>query len=320
MKKRVYTGLIMLAFIASLFFLAFYINDTFYDVLIVSLLLIASHEISSAISNKLERPHILILYAVVILGYASFKLVHEFSIFVTGTKSGGLTAYFVCMIILFFFTFIYNMRDDQISFGKIISTFFCMIYHLAFMIYLVGLNYLPGQAEGLAFTGWVYDAYKTGAFVPNLRSIGVCLVFASSAGSDIFALFTGMLLKGPKLCPSISPKKTVSGALGGLFGGMFGAMVIFTLAYFTPAFGLTMFIEDNIAANIGLYLGAGLGIGFATEIGDLIASYVKRYCGIKDYGTIFPGHGGVLDRIDGMVISGTFAYLFMYVLALFLNI
>lgn len=320
MKARVITGLIMFVFIVALFFLSFYVDCSFYDLFIVALLLIVAHEITDAISHKVEKPHRIILYLEVILGYAAFKLVHELSYYVNGTKSGGLTAFFAIVVVLFFIAFIINMRAPEIPFYKLVTTFFCMVYPLGFMIYIIGVNYLPGQSEGLLFTGWVYDAYKTGEFVPNIRAIAVSLMFASSAGSDIFALFTGILLKGPKLCPNISPKKTVSGAIGGLFGGMFGAMVVFLLALFTPFFGLTMFVENNIGINILLYLGAGLGIGFATEVGDLIASYVKRFCGIKDYGTLFPGHGGVLDRIDGIVISGTFTYLFMFILSTFMHL
>jgi phosphatidate cytidylyltransferase len=107
-------------------------------------------------------------------------------------------------------------------------------------------------------------------------------------GTDIFAYFSGYLLGKHKLCPSISPKKTVEGAVGGLLGSMVLTLVF--LYFFSP--------------DLLLH---GLWIGFMgsllSQVGDLVASMFKRKLGIKDYGTLIPGHGGILDRFDSVVFT-----------------
>lgn len=111
--------------------------------------------------------------------------------------------------------------------------------------------------------------------------------------SDALALFTGMALGRHKLAPLVSPHKTVEGAAGGLVGGMAG-MAIFCLVY-----------RAITGVNLGLPLCVALGLLGAVlgELGDLSFSAVKRQYGIKDYGRLLPGHGGVLDRFDSVLFA-----------------
>ena len=180
----------------------------------------------------------------------------------------------------------------------------------------MGLNYFPGATRGLAFDGWYYDPYAlTGSFLPNYKPIAIIMTFGCASCTDIMALFVGMIFKGPKLAPHISPKKTISGAIGGLFGGVIGAAIIWGLS-FTGFMGLSG-LNENIWISLALYLSLGLCIAFVTEVGDLIASYIKRFCEIKDYGTLIPGHGGVLDRIDGIMLASMVCYLFITMVVYF---
>jgi len=112
--------------------------------------------------------------------------------------------------------------------------------------------------------------------------------------SDIFAYFAGRAIGGPKLAPTISPNKTWAG----LIGGMGGAAVIGAAAAY--------------AFDLGpVFLLAGAPMGLIAQLGDLYESKVKRRAGVKDSGTLLPGHGGVLDRLDGLlpVIVATLALL-----------
>ena len=102
--------------------------------------------------------------------------------------------------------------------------------------------------------------------------------------TDIFAYFAGRSIGGPKLAPRISPNKTWAG----LIGGMAGAAVIGAVAAWQ--FGLDP-----------LFMIAGAPLGFLAQMGDLYESRVKRRLGVKDSGTMLPGHGGVLDRVDGLL-------------------
>jgi phosphatidate cytidylyltransferase len=105
--------------------------------------------------------------------------------------------------------------------------------------------------------------------------------------TDIFAYFAGRSIGGPKLAPRISPNKTWAG----LIGGMAGAAAVGALAAWL--FG--------ISAELPEFLWLGAPMGLLAQLGDLYESRVKRRLGVKDSGTLLPGHGGVLDRVDGLL-------------------
>lgn len=111
---------------------------------------------------------------------------------------------------------------------------------------------------------------------------------------DTFAFFIGGAVRGPKLCPAVSPNKTISGAIGGLIGGLLGAVLVGLIAY---AFGGA---SRPMLPEWWHYVILGLVGSVAGQLGDLFASLVKRHCGIKDFSNLFPGHGGMLDRLDSI--------------------
>ena len=133
----------------------------------------------------------------------------------------------------------------------------------------------------------------------------ITMAFAIAYGGDGAAYFGGRAFGKHKLCPSVSPKKTVEGAIFGLIGGT--AVGLICRAVFVSVFHMPM---PGIPATIAL----GLIGSVAGEIGDLSASLLKRHSGIKDYGKIFPGHGGVMDRFDSVIF--TLIVLYCYTLVL----
>lgn len=116
-------------------------------------------------------------------------------------------------------------------------------------------------------------------------------VFIGAWVTDIFAYFTGMLFGKHKLIPAVSPKKTVEGAIGG---------AVFCVAFFVGYGALVNYFSQYDISLILLAI-AGLLSALVSMIGDLSMSVIKRTYGIKDYGKIFPGHGGVLDRFDSIL-------------------
>ena len=125
---------------------------------------------------------------------------------------------------------------------------------------------------------------------PSLRwPTWTIMVFAVTWAADLFAFATGNVLKGPKLWPRFSPNKTWTGFFGGLAGAMAAAMLV--------SLFLTTGLSMGAAALVGL---AG---GLATMAGDLWESMLKRRFGVKDSGDLIPGHGGLLDRVDGLMFA-----------------
>lgn len=127
----------------------------------------------------------------------------------------------------------------------------------------------------------------------------VTLLLAIIMGSDTFAFFVGHALGRHLLAPRLSPGKTVEGALGGIVGGVLGALLVRALGL--PALPLSH------ALALGTVV-AALGI-----LGDLDESLLKRWAGVKDSGALFPGHGGMLDRLDSLLFGApVLYYYFLY--------
>lgn len=124
----------------------------------------------------------------------------------------------------------------------------------------------------------------------------VVLAFMIAWATDTFAFATGKLFGKHKLIPEISPKKTIEGSVGGVV-----VCIIFCFVY---GFGLDLIFENITVDYLVLGLCA-LILSLVSQLGDLIASLLKREHGVKDYGTIFPGHGGVMDRFDSVFAIST---------------
>jgi len=121
----------------------------------------------------------------------------------------------------------------------------------------------------------------------------IWLVFLSAFGTDIMAYFTGMALGKHKLCPDLSPKKSIEGAVGGVLGSVI----------FCGIFGYLAMPEMMTECIIVGVLGS-----VVAQLGDLSASAFKRQMGIKDYGNLIPGHGGILDRFDSVMFTAPLVY------------
>ncbi|MCI2106336.1 MAG: phosphatidate cytidylyltransferase [Intestinimonas sp.] len=124
----------------------------------------------------------------------------------------------------------------------------------------------------------------------------IVLPFVVAFTSDAFALFGGMLFGRRKLAPELSPKKTVEGAVSGLLGSIVSTLIYGVIIH--------LVFQTEVCYPI-LVVYAGLG-AVLSQFGDLAFSYIKRQYGIKDYGNIFPGHGGVLDRFDSVIFCAPF--------------
>lgn len=135
----------------------------------------------------------------------------------------------------------------------------------------------------------------------------IVMVFAITMLSDTFAYLVGSTLKGPKVCPKISPNKSWSGCIGGMIGGIVGTLAVWGILH-VNAFET---ILTTLNMNVWGFIGVGLIGSIISQIGDFFESYLKRRAGIKDSGNLFPGHGGMLDRIDALMFNVLFITIFV---------
>lgn len=156
----------------------------------------------------------------------------------------------------------------------------------------------------LTLLGFMYvGIFFSFIYLVNIKPSGqylVWLIFISSWLCDTTAYYTGKYLGKHKLCPDVSPKKTIEGSIGGLLGS-------------TIACGVFGLILGKYIPNIAIYhyfiIGAICGV--FCQFGDLVASSIKRYAGIKDYSNLIPGHGGILDRFDSILFSAVVIYMYL---------
>lgn len=189
-----------------------------------------------------------------------------------------------------------------------LTSFALAFLFIAFAIYsLFSFKDIKVAASeaALLFFGFMYIPYLLGYLV-LLRSHPhgakwILLIMFIVMSCDSAAYFIGSRFGKRKLYPEVSPKKSVEGSLGGLAGSLLGALLA----------KLLFFAE----ISVGDALLAALLIGTLGQIGDLFESLLKRSCGVKDSGTIFPGHGGVLDRLDSILFAAPAAYYYAFFVA-----
>ncbi len=197
-----------------------------------------------------------------------------------------LTLMFINIYVLAYFLMIIGVISI-LEFSKIIQTteknitYKVLVKNILFSIYIFGL----------------FSIFLVLSFFPHLKIL-IFIILLTCISSDIGGYVFGNLFKGPKLT-KISPKKTISGSIGSILFSMFS--LSFLIYYFTEKFELDILI-------------AGLSISIFCQVGDLIFSYLKRKSKIKDTGNILPGHGGILDRIDGILFGMPFGFIIMLII------
>ena len=165
---------------------------------------------------------------------------------------------------------------------------------LVCLLPLIVLNKKEYDAEDalimLAITMLLGISFNFLIVIRNMNILYLIYVVLITIMSDTFALFVGSKIGRHKLCPSVSPNKTVEGMIGGVtFGTFIGSMFFLTFI--------------NTEASIFYIILISMALSLIAEFGDLVFSSIKRRYGIKDYGKIMPGHGGVLDRLDSILFA-----------------
>ena len=225
---------------------------------------------------------------------------HEFY---NGFKAMGLDAArkvgYISMALLYVLLLLDNMGmlgdhyETLMKFWLVLTMFLSLVNN----VFAPDHNIYSGIIGGLAslyigfFTSHIYLTER----LDGGHSPMVWLIFITAFGTDIMAYFGGYFLGKHKLSPELSPKKTVEGAVSGVLGS----------AVLSGLFAL-FFIKSHVWHCVLL----GIISSAVAQLGDLTASSFKRKMGIKDYGNLIPGHGGIMDRFDSVIFTAPFIYYF----------
>lgn len=279
--KRFLTGTVIAIVFIGVVILNFTVSKYFFDGFVLLLTLAGAYEVARLLKTKNIRPYNILIFGSIILAYIAFYAV--------GFWQDDALYSMIAYVLVILLSIVLAMILGRSSRKSGIETAFVLIYPITVLLFMLLINQLP---------------------LDNLRSNALVLLFIVSPFTDMFAFFVGVTVKGPKLCPTISPKKTISGAIGGLLGGMLGGLLVFGLAK-SGIFDFIKLSPINFNIDILHYLIIGFLGSIFTQSGDLVASAVKRKVGQKDFGKLLPGHGGVMDRIDGMMFTAMLIYLYM---------
>ncbi len=274
MKQRVITAVLFgIIFIGALLM----INTIVFPIFTALLSCMAVWEIEKAVGLK-NMP---VMVSSLVLS-AAIPLIVHFSISVPVAAFGGV--YVVAILIMML------LQYEKTKFQEAVMAIFasiCVPYAFSVMIVFRDIDkYIDGYTK------------KDGIFL---------LIFALFASwmTDIFAYFVGSKLGKHKLCPKISPKKSVEGAIGGVLGAVLLNLLL-----------LFVFKKFIFETETGLtYLGVGIlsvVLSVVSMFGDLAASTIKRNFGIKDFGKLLPGHGGIMDRFDSALFVMPVLYSAVY--------
>ena len=274
MKTRVITAIVGIVVLIGVMFT---FNTLIFNLVIAAITLIAIHEIYSALGFEKKDW----LMYVVLVPYTLLVMTSNYQVMrrLVMPMSFLLVTFYAIYLVVRNGTISYQKASGLLMFSGIVI--FC------FYSFIRLKELLPVEQYG-------YDAV-----------FFILLILCFAWGGDTAAYFAGRAFGRHKLAPIVSPHKTVEGAVGGVLGSMAAGCVL-TLVYSLLSAKYNVISIQVQPKHYLVLLGMGAVASVLGILGDLFASSVKRQVGIKDYGTIFPGHGGILDRFDSVMFIAPF--------------
>lgn len=301
MKQRFITSIfIVLATAIAILskFLPLNIGEYVFDIFIMLIVIVAGYEISVILEKNGKKINKFLATMYGVFNYVTLLVfVHNFS-FKNYFWVQFVSLAIYAVVILIVECFMYKQETFKEHLTAMFNTLIACIYPTFLFGFMLMLNHIGNTS------------LKGGASAKYFSFVFIVLIFAITMLTDTFAYLVGSKLKGPKLCPKISPNKTISGAIGGLIGGVAGAMLVYALAH------LKIFVSVLNIYNLTWWHFMLLGFfgSIIGQAGDIFESWLKRRAMVKDSGNIFPGHGGMLDRIDAMTFVTTFVFIIAFII------
>lgn len=303
MKKRIITAMFLVLILVPLIVIEHNITKILFAVVTCVFSGIGSFEIINTMykeSPELKKYRILIPVLSSVLCFLALLATYMTSLDIVTIKENFIYHFFVLLFFMFSLCLVFGLMifTKNSEARAIMGCILALTYSGLLFGYVFSLRYfVPVRINGVLIN---LNGLKSFAYV-------YLIVFAT----DTFAYFLGIKFGKTKLCPTISPKKSIFGAYAGFFAGMiFGVLSAFLLGIVK-----TTGVKDTLLAIFIVALISGF-ISIVVQLGDLVESKIKRSFNVKDFGNIFPGHGGVLDRFDSFIYAGTWFYIIIQIIQL----
>ncbi|MEG0339114.1 MAG: phosphatidate cytidylyltransferase [Oscillospiraceae bacterium] len=282
MKTRIITSVVGIVILSAVMM---FFNTVFFDLVIAGICLLAIHEIFMAF--KFEKAKY------IFWGFVPYTLI----IMLSSTKFTRTSLLPISYLFVLYLAICVIINSKSLNFAKLSGmVVFSGIAIFCFYSFIFLKTLLPRDNYG-------YDAIYF-----------MLLILGFAWGGDSAAYFAGRFFGKHKLAPIVSPHKTVEGAIGGVLGSVVVGMII-TYVYTLMQGKFVGLPLDNTSFKYYIMIAIiGVISSILGILGDLLASAIKRQCEIKDYGTIFPGHGGILDRFDSVIFIAPFVSMVITVL------
>lgn len=278
MKQRIVTGVLGLL----LFFgLMFFYNGFVFNIILGVVSLIAVHELLLAIQTTKNIPLTTIALITSVIPFLTVGIEYNLE---ASLKRNIIIGIYIVLFILFLA--VYFLTKKSLSFKKFIATIAGSVVVPLMFVTIIALRIKFDVHIGLYYT---------------------FLIFACAWGSDTGAYFAGKFFGKHKLAPTISPNKTIEGVVGGVVSCIIFVSLV-TIGFYLILKNMFDFTMDINFITLAIVSICASMVGVA---GDLCASAIKRFCKIKDFGSILPGHGGVMDRFDSMLLIAPFYFIIL---------
>ncbi len=272
MAKRIVFGLLWTAMgISALVFM----HTWFFLAFAMFLCFMATYELNRACG--LENKPVMVLSVAV---SSIFPLYYEYGHYLQEINGINLKTEYLIVIYILLLCFMMLHNHEKTKFSQI-----------SFVI--VSSLLVPFSFSRLMFFRDIAEYYPDRGYTDAHGIFLILFILFSACFTDTFAYFAGSFLGKHKLCPKISPKKTVEGAIGGVLGCILANVILYAV--------YDNFIFANPVHNYFPIIVASVITSIVGMCGDLTASLIKRNYGIKDFGNLIPGHGGIMDRFDSIL-------------------
>ena len=267
--KRFLTGALLTLITVAGFFLR-EIDYRIFDVIVLTVAVICSIEFNKTLKDKTSKPQKVLS---IIFTFVAFLV----AVFIKKSLFTVVFLYYACALV-------YSALVEGSNKVEKMAYFSLSLFYPTIPLIFISLINQMGSFSLFA----------------------LIILLATTTATDTYAYFVGSKLKGKKLCEKISPSKTVSGAVGGLIGGTITGVLVY---YIFRLLGASPFANATEFSAVVFIVISSMLSSIVTQLGDLFESSIKRSLGVKDMGNLLPGHGGMLDRVDGLMFNAIAVYL-----------